>query len=155
MKGFERLMSQKVNDIEFPTLQQQQLQPQKKQRGRYDLQIQPNVRETPPAQDEESSSSVVNVDDPTPENTDAVQEEPPQIPGGSDLVSETPTAQEEASSSNSSSVANADNTTPGNMDAVQEEPPQIPDGPNVSTSNLFHYNVFLNLEVKFCDFIQL
>jgi len=112
VKRFEQLMSQKVNDIEFPTLQQQQLQPQKKQRGRYDLQIQHNVRETPPAQDE-------------------------------------------ASSSNSVSVANVDDPTPENMDAVQEEPPQIPDGPNVSTSNLFHYNVFLNLEVKFCDFIQL
>ncbi|XP_039686876.1 uncharacterized protein [Medicago truncatula] len=134
VKMFEGLMSQKVNDIEFPTLQQQQLQPQKKQRGRYDLQIQPDVREIPPAQDEASSSissSVANVDDPTPENMDAVQEEPPQIPDGSDLqkqpiVSETLTAQEEASSS---SVANADVTTPENM-AVQEEPPQIPDVPN-------------------------
>lgn len=149
-------MSLELNDIQFPKLQ---LQPQKKQRGRYDLQIQPDVRETPPAQDEASSSnssSVANVDDPTPENVDAVQEEPPHIPDGSDLqkqpiVSETLTAQEEASSS---SVANADVTTPENM-AVQEEPPQIPDGPNVSTCNLFHYNVFLNFEVKFCDFIQL
>ncbi|XP_039686873.1 uncharacterized protein [Medicago truncatula] len=87
VKRIEPLMSLEVNDIQFPKLQ---LQPQKKLKGRHDLQKQP-------------------------------------------IVSETPTAQKEASSSNSSSVANADNTTPENM-AVQEEPPQIPDRSNLDNT---------------------
>jgi len=60
------------------------------------------------------------------------------------IVSEIPTTQEEASSSNSLSVANADDTTPENM-AVREEPPQIPDGANVSTSNLFQYTIMFTI----------